>query len=307
MATRRSLPYLNAPNELRPLFKALWDQIELVQGATDAPALKGALNTGGYNLQNLADAVNPTDAVTLQQLEAAVNPTKLAATLSSGGAAPLNVTNLIGAGGNLIAGTHAQRLATPAVEGNFFFEYDRTWLYGANQNGVWQYLGGIYLSSATDRPADLGNADLGAVFQQHDYANGNLQWWWTGANWYADGVQRGAIASLPAASNALAGSYYEATDYDRVYLCTGAAWVDAPGEPTRGQVGLFTADPGTGWQVCDGSTVTRSTSAGGTTSVTVPNLTVGYIAGFGATATTDTIGTSGTFYNLHYMIPYYRL
>ena len=122
MPVRRSLPYMNVPAELRQHFKALWDQIDLVQGATSTPAWRGSVNAAGYPLQGLAPGTQDTDAVTVKQLMDATSATKISASLSSGGAAPLNVTNLIGAGGTLTAGTHAERLATPATPGNFFFE-----------------------------------------------------------------------------------------------------------------------------------------------------------------------------------------
>ncbi len=62
------------------------------------------------------------------------------------------------------------------------------------------------------------------------------------------------------------------TDFAREYRWTGAAWEDSPGAPERFMVAVFDSTPGTGWQLCDGSTVTRSNATGGTTgSYTVPD------------------------------------
>ena len=76
-----------------------------------------------------------------------------------------------------------------------------------------------------------------------------------------------------------AGAIFWANDFDRAYNWTGSVWEDEPGQPERGTIavsaavslaGALAASPG--WALCDGSTVTGSTSTGGTTSVTTPNM-----------------------------------
>jgi len=133
-----------------------------------------------------------------------------------------------------------------------------------------------------------------------------VTWVSTGAVWqYLAGMQRGLIAAITTGLTTNdAGYLYYATDFARAYRWTGSAWEDAPGAPARGQIVYFPvtlhADfaPGTGWQLCDGTAgVTRSTPTGGTTTVTVPDLTTdsrflrsvaGATGGTGGSATTHT-------------------
>jgi len=163
-------------------------------------------------------------------------------------------------------GTHAARLlVAPAPLGALFVETDRQAIYQA-RNGVWVWVGGgPVVTTLAALTTGLGANDAGFL-------------------------------------NA-------ASDFDRVYRWTGAAWADAPGQPGRGFIAFFPASihadfiPGAGWQLCDGSTVTRSTPTGGSTSVTVPNLTgstrflrsvAGATGGVGGSATTHTHTTTAT-------------
>ena len=68
--------------------------------------------------------------------------------------------------------------------------------------------------------------DIGATFLQQDYAEGNALWWWNGNKWDGVGTLRGTLSAIPTADTRFNGMYYEATDFNRVYICTGAAWVD---------------------------------------------------------------------------------
>lgn len=69
----------------------------------------------------------------------------------------------------------------------------------------------------------------------------------------------GTLAARPAASAVPAGTIFRVTDTDRVYLSTGASWVELGGEP----VGLITAFAGSsappGRLMCDGAAVSRTT------------------------------------------------
>ena len=273
-----NLHRLQDPNA-RDVLKVIWDQIDMLQGMTTAPVYRGDVNAAGYAMQNLADATNPQDAVTLKQLQAATNVQHISRQLSASGTAPLNVTNLIGNGGTVTIGSHQQRLATPATPGAWFYEgigdHATNWLYTGSPDSTWVYVAGIYLSSAADlpSPSTMTANDIGATFLQQDYAEGNALWWWNGNKWDGVGTLRGTLSAIPTADTRFNGMYYEATDFNRVYICTGAAWVDAPGQPTRHQIGLFDSAPGTGWALCDGSNATFSTSPAGTAVAATPNIT----------------------------------
>lgn len=164
-------------------------------------------------------------------------------------------------------GTHSQRLATaPSPLGIFYWETNRTALYQAqNVSGTaaWVFIINqpFYGTLSPDqKPSDLGVNDNGF--------------------------------------------YFYSTDFDRTYVWAASAWVDAPNQPKRGTIAHFPvtlhADfaPGNGWALCDGTAgVTRSTPSGGTTTVTVPDLTTssrflrsvsGATGGTGGSATTHT-------------------
>ncbi len=131
---------------------------------------------------------------------------------------------------------------------------------------------------------------------------------------YVGGMMRGTLGPDTKPTNLTTADthfLFFSTDYFRAYRWTGSAWEDAPGAPTRFMIAFFggTPTPITGWQLCDGSTVTRSNSTGGTTaSFTVPNMisakrflrSHSVIGGTGGSATTHThtvdppsTGTSG--------------
>lgn len=115
-------------------------------------------------------------------------------------------------------------------------------------------------------------------------------------NWqYAFGMQRGVIGSLTAAlTTADAGYLYFATDYARAFRWTGAAWENAPGEDPQGEIRFFAIAPSTGWQPCDGTATTRSTTAGGTTAVTVPNYSTSTYVKAATAFTVGPTAASGT-------------
>lgn len=295
--------------KMRNAFKTIQDQLAVLQGATNAPAWKGAVDASGNALQNLQDGVDDTDAVTVQQLKAATNLKHIVTQLQAGGSNPINVTNLVGASTPILNGTHATRLATPPQANTFFFETDRTALYWCGDGSAWIFAAGGFLSSIADQPADLGTNDVSFVFTQHD-AGGDVIWNWSGSAWYGVGTEYGLLSALPAASMRRQGMYYYATDYNRLYLCkTGAAWQDAPGQPPRGQICLFDPkDSLTGWHACDGSTVTASTETGGTQSVTLPNFFSGvnFLAA-AASSGTGTFGAVGTTYTYAQYQAFFRL
>lgn len=88
------------------------------------------------------------------------------------------------------------------------------------------------------------------------------------------GMMIGLLAALPTLSPSDAGFLYYASDYAHTYRWNGVAWGYAPGDDGSDYFKACGGLPqGAGWQICDGSTVTRSTSTGSTAAVIVPDLT----------------------------------
>lgn len=131
----------------------------------------------------------------------------------------------------------------------------------------------------------------------------NVLWYSTGTVWvYVAGQMRGTLSPNEKPTGLGTddvGYLFLSTDFDRAYRWDGSAWADAPGEPTRGMVAYFMSGlvPAVGWALCDGSSVTRSTPTGGTTSLSLDNLTTdnrfirsvsGASGGTGGSATTHT-------------------
>jgi len=71
------------------------------------------------------------------------------------------------------------------------------------------------------------------------------------------------------------GKLFYAVDFDRTFRWTGYAWVNAPGEDPQCEIRFFSGDqdPGLGWHLCNGATITRSKNDGTTINVTVPDYT----------------------------------
>lgn len=148
--------------------------------------------------------------------------------------------------------------------------------------------------------AQRGTAQVrGSLFAASD--RNYVVWGSDGSSWrYLAGVQSGTLDPdmKPTLTTADAGYLFASTDFDRVYRWSGSAWADAPGQPTRGMIVYFEDDllPGAWWALCDGSTVDRSTTTGGTNSLTLPDLTTdnrflrsvaGATAGTGGAATVN--------------------
>lgn len=341
---------------LRDIFKVISDQLDLLQGVTAASAWRGDVNAGSKKLSNLAEGTAASDAVTLAQLTAATNIQNITTQLQAGGASPINITGLPGTGGILVVGTHADRLAMPSVSGNWFFESDRTALYGVSGT-AWLLMSGNEGGSDSVKYTDLGMESIGYLWVSQDLG---IMYRWTGAAWrWWLGIWSAAFSTRPteptititsgvrfAASDrgyqewvydrgtttwfyagggsptrdvianittglvtADAGYLFYATDYDRVYRWDGAAWEDAPGQPARFAICWFDTTPDTaGWEMCDGAAVTRSTTSGGTTGYTVPDLTTNTtFLRSGTSVATGTFGTTGVDYNFWRGMPFVRL
>jgi hypothetical protein len=112
---------------------------------------------------------------------------------------------------------------------------------------------------------------------------------------YAAGVQRGTLAAKPTGLGADdTGLLYYATDYARTWRWSGSAWANAPGEMAQGAIAYFDANPGTGWSIADGTTVTYSTTTAGTTSKAKPNAVGAYIKGAASYTGTQTAASGLT-------------
>lgn len=299
-----------ADPKIRAALKLIQDKLDAVQGASGGTSWRGDVDAAARKLTNLGAGVADTDAVTMAQLRAATDKQVLATALGSGGTNPINITNLPGSGGVVTFGTHNERLATPAVSGAWFYETDRTALYAATESGVWVLVASMQFGSPSDRPADLTENDVDYLYFQQG-TDGNIVWSWNGQRWFgAVGQQNGLIANIPAADTSLIGTYYYATDFDRLYLCDSpTTWADAPGQPAREMIGLFTTAPGTGWHLCDGTAgVPISTAGGGTSTITVPNLTGATTwMTAGAATGTGTFAAVGVNYPYATYLPYIRL
>lgn len=172
----------------------------------------------------------------------------------------INIAEEFSIGMRILHGSHADRLASfppgTFVEGSLFFEDDRLALY------IDKLVGGV-------------------------------------PTWvYVFGTMRGTLSpdQKPAALGTDDGGFlFYSTDFDRLFRWTGAAWSRGPGEPPAGLLLDTTADeaPGVGWQLCDGSTVSRTTALGALVNVTVPNYGTAAYAKRGTAASIGPNAASG--------------
>ncbi len=175
----------------------------------------------------------------------------------------------------------------------------------------WIFHLGWYMDAEANRPV-VASCSVGFVFVSIDY---NYQAWFvTFGAWQLwpgfGGPASGTLGAIPGALGLNdAGFVYYATDFDREYVWTGSGWVDGDGQEARFQIVWFPQAPEVnGWQICDGSTVTRSTAGGGTTSYTVPDMTTNLtFIRSGLTNGTGTFGAVGAAYNYLQTTPYIRL
>lgn len=175
--------------------------------------------------------------------------------------------------------------------------------YTARWSGSnWNYYLGSLVNTFANRP-NLALADRGFLFIASDRGYQTWRKMDVPNDWLLmEGVGGPMVGTLspdqkPTLGANDAGFRFASSDFDRVYRWTGAAWADAPGQPARGTIAYFddTLLPGTGWALCDGGAVTRSTSTGTTAAFTTPNLTganrflrsvAGATGGVGGSATT---------------------
>lgn len=201
----------------RSVLKKLWDQLDLLQGATSAAAWRGSVNAGAHPLTNLADGVEDSDAVTVAQLAEATDPQRFQQALAIDGVAPLNVTGLPGAQTTTVLyGTDATMRATPPdtyADGTLFIQTDRKMIY-ENQlvSGLPTW---VLVMARPDRDgslySNLGTNDAGATaFLSTEGYTAR----WSGANWnFYLGSRVNTFALRPSLALADRGFLFIASDY----------------------------------------------------------------------------------------------
>lgn len=112
---------------------------------------------------------------------------------------------------------------------------------------------------------------------------------------FISGTMRGTINpdQKPTLGTADEDFRFFSTDFNHTFRWSGSAWAMGPDETPQGAIVPFVVAPGTGWQVCDGSTVTGSTAVGGTASVTVPNFGTAAYLKLGSSTTIGPTAASG--------------
>jgi hypothetical protein len=182
---------------------------------------------------------------------------------------------------------------------------------------AWIYAQGSKAGWLVNRPA-AASVDTGFLYIATN--KGNQVWRKDTSDWLLleglGGPESDVIANIPGTLTAIdAGYLFYATDYKRLYRWSGSAWADdesRTGPDPRKQVCWFMEDPGAGWALCNGSTVTISTSTGGTASYAAPDITTNYhyprgntTAGASGVLQGDTGATTLLYY--YDLLPYVRL
>jgi hypothetical protein len=231
-----------------------------------------------------------------------------------------------------IEGTHADRIDPEQHLGVFrpgtlFYETDRTVLYqarlDAGGNPAWIYVSGTMRETLANKPTDLGLNDTGFLFYASDYAH---TWRWSVIVSWTDLAIGSADTDLTSAANPFTAAHvgrilditggtgftpgrYVVTSVagvtatmDRAVGAVGSTagtgiltgWQYAPGDRTSGEIGWFTANPGTGWRICDGTGTTRTLPDGTTAAFTTPNLIGAYAKGAATYTGAVVAGSGGT-------------
>lgn len=136
------------------------------------------------------------------------------------------------------------------------------------------------------------NYPSGSVFFETDTG---LLYVDTGSNWvYASGIQAVLQKSIPTGLGANdAGLLVDVTDFGHILRWTGSAFNWGPGDPGSGMVLGFLSNPGLGWHLCDGSTVSVLNSGGTTSKVALPNYATASYLKFGTAASAGPNAASG--------------
>lgn len=258
------------------------------QGLAQFPSM---VDARGYRLTGLADPTTDSDALSRGAGMTLFGPVATRDALQAGGAAPLNVNGLLG------QLAEAQRMgirvwpdtatALPPVATGRPFEVIawRGQLYYFSPTptppGLWVLLtAGASLNEGThaNRPS-LTTVPVGTIYYETDRGHfyrvtltGTTKAWTVIPD---AGMMRGTLSpdQKPGALGTDdTGFRFWSTDFLHMYRWSGAAWGIVYNDLLQ-IAGFATASIPTGWAPCDGTAaVTRSTSIGGTTTFTVPDM-----------------------------------
>ncbi|MBZ5578258.1 MAG: hypothetical protein LAP40_16975 [Acidobacteriia bacterium] len=181
--------------------------------------------------------------------------------------------------------------------------YDSGFLFEATDRGVlyrwdggaWRYLAGTIYDTHAHRSGYAAADYPRATYVESDTG---LTYVSTSALWvYTAGMYTLVEASLAAYAATLGltdiGTLVFVSDYLHVLKWGGLAWQWGPGETGSHPIVGHPFDPGSGWQLCDGTTVAYLNANGTTTNFTTPNLSGQYLK-FNNAGYTGTAASGGT-------------
>lgn len=263
--------------------------------------------------RNLCDKLNDLERADLDTLKTAVRETErirqrteppvIQRLIQASGPAPLNVEGLLG----ILA--QPQKAGVPTVDAlpdvllaqdgelasfqNIIYRFD-----GTTEPGTWRAIRatavitqGLYSARPSVTTADNG-LQYFATDQDVTYIVE------AGAWIYHSGFMTGTLSpdQKPTLAAGDADFLFYSTDFDHFYRWAGAAWKRVSGEAPGSIIFSAVSLSGiTGYQLCDGTATTRSTDAGGTAAITVPDYsTAAYIKAANALAIGPTAAGGAT-------------
>jgi hypothetical protein len=157
------------------------------------------------------------------------------------------------------------------------------------EDGV-QSIVGTHLERGSYDPLHIAN---GSLFYETDrttfYQVQNGIWIWV------NGLFIEELANIPTDLGADdEGFLFYASDYAHTWRWDGSAWAYAPGDRVSGEFAYFSADPGVGWAMCDGSSVTRTLTDATTASITLPDAQGVYIKAAAAYSNATVLASAPT-------------
>lgn len=321
---QRSLFALSAVTDLatQQCLRLLIDKVHALEGRpATAPIWEASPDANAERLRNLGAPVADADAVTKAWAETTL-PETMRTALSAHGITPLSVQGLHGR----LADAQSARITVisddvalpdPTTYPTHLIIWHRGKLYfldASTTPPTWQLVttaGSLLTDTHANKILTYGwtpDLPLGTLFWETDRtalyyvvsAGGATHWQFVVGRPVEDTI---SPDNKPADLNPYdVGFLFYATDFARTFRWNGTAWEDAPGAPARFQLAFFTAtpSPSAGWGLCDGGSVTRSTTTGGTTSLTTPDLITDnlFVRGAGSAG-----GTGGTATHLHAVDP----
>jgi hypothetical protein len=255
------------PERAVSTIRAIYDLIAKVQGRVESVEQAGYVTRGEAAAQFGA----PTQKATLQ----------------AGGSTPLDVTGLTGvlaqpqvsyAPSVTSLPSYADPLSqngTLVSLNGVIYRFD-----GESDPGTWVVLGAAaVLTEDTHANRSVFSAadyPIGMIFYETDRkALYHIQSVGGSHAWvYLAGMMSNTLANIPTdlGSNDV-GFLLDVSDYAHILRWDGAAWGWGPGETGSGYVQSFAVDPtGSGWQLCNGTTVAYLKADGTTATYATPDL-----------------------------------